>query len=64
MPLMFCTNLEVLVTQVGKARNNVPAIVPKLAGVEPYEAGEVQTSKPLIGMSADELKAIAAASSA
>lgn len=50
--------------KVGKARNNVPAIVPKLAGVEPYEDSEVQTSKPLIGMSADELNAIAAASSA
>ena len=61
MPLLFCPNLEVPVTQVGKARNSVPAIVPKLAGVEPYADSEVQTSKPLIGMSSDELKAIVAA---
>ena len=50
-----------LATQVENARENVPAIVPKLAGVEPYEDAEVQTSKPLIGMSSDELKAFAAA---
>ena len=50
------------VTQVGKARVNVPAVVPKLAGVEPYEEAEVQTSKRLIGMSSDELGAIIAAS--
>ena len=48
--------------QVGKARVNVPAIVPKLAGVEPYEDHEMQTSKRLIGMRCDELEAIIAAS--
>lgn len=48
--------------KVGKAQVNVPAIVPKLAGVEPYEDHEMQTSKRLIGMSSDELEAIIAAS--
>ena len=39
-------------------RQNVPSLVSKLAGVQPYSADEIQQEKPLVGMSREELSNI------
>lgn len=44
--------------QVKRSRQNVPSLVSKLAGVQPYSTDEIQQDKPLVGMSREELLSI------